>query len=41
MADEEGLLALAGQIQEACLSRGLTVSVAESCTGGLLGHLLT
>jgi PncC family amidohydrolase len=36
-----GLVVLAERLQDRFLSRGLTLAVAESCTGGLLGHLLT
>lgn len=40
MADDQ-LVDLAGRIGTACLSRGLTVATVESCTGGLVGHLIT
>jgi len=32
---------LARRLQERCLADGLTVATAESCTGGLVGHVLT
>ncbi len=35
------LVELARALQARCVARSLTVSTAESCTGGLLGHLLT
>jgi len=35
------LVALAERLKGYCLGRGLTVAVAESCTGGLVGHLIT
>ena len=35
------LAELAGRLQDLCLARGLTVATAESCTGGLVAHVLT
>jgi PncC family amidohydrolase len=35
------LLALAVSLQRAALAAGITVSTAESCTGGLVGHVIT
>lgn len=35
------LTRLAEEIQAACLASGRTVATAESCTGGLVGHVLT
>lgn len=40
MADAE-LRALAERLQGVCLGRGLTVALAESCTGGLVAAVLT
>lgn len=37
----DALVGLAERLQAACVSRGLTVATAESCTGGLVLHLLT
>jgi nicotinamide-nucleotide amidase len=35
------LVDVAARLQERCLAAGLTVAAAESCTGGLLTHILT
>lgn len=40
-ADDPGLRALAEAVRAACVARALTIATAESCTGGLVGHLLT
>ena len=37
----DALVELAGRLQAACIARGITVATAESCTGGLVSHLLT
>ena len=39
MAD--GLVALAERLQGICLGRGVTVALAESCTGGLVAATIT
>jgi PncC family amidohydrolase len=40
-ANEEALIPLARQVGEALMQRRLMAALAESCTGGLVGHLLT
>lgn len=40
MADDS-LVGLAERLQDACIERGLTVALAESCTGGLVADALT
>ena len=35
------LSALAARVAEACLGAARTVGTAESCTGGLVGHVCT
>ena len=39
MADP--LIDLATRLRASCAARGLTVATAESCTGGLVAHLIT
>lgn len=41
VAELARLVELARALQARCVGRSLTLSTAESCTGGLLGHLLT
>jgi PncC family amidohydrolase len=38
---DDELLDLAGRVGAACRARGITIATAESCTAGLVGHLLT
>jgi len=38
---DEILLALSSSVGKALVNRGYTISTAESCTGGLLSHVLT
>jgi PncC family amidohydrolase len=40
MADDP-LVALAARLGERCLARGVRLATVESCTGGLVGHLIT
>jgi PncC family amidohydrolase len=40
-ATDEELLGLAGEVHRRLTALGLSVATAESCTGGLVGHLLT
>lgn len=35
------LVSLATRLQTACIRAGITVAVAESCTGGLVAHAIT
>lgn len=37
----DSLVGLAERLQDACLARGLTLAVAESCTGGLVSDAVT
>jgi nicotinamide-nucleotide amidase len=37
----DSLVGLAERLQDACLARGLTLAVAESCTGGLVSDAIT
>jgi nicotinamide-nucleotide amidase len=41
LGDLAPLVDLARRLQERCLAVGLTVAAAESCTGGLVTHVLT
>lgn len=41
MASEADLVELARRLQARCVALGVTVATAESCTGGLVGHLIT
>ena len=40
MADDP-LVALVARLHERCLARGVHLATIESCTGGLVGHLIT
>ncbi len=38
---QEKLLDISEKLGEALITNNLTIATAESCTGGLMGHLLT
>jgi nicotinamide-nucleotide amidase len=38
---DDPLVDLAARLQDRCLARGITVATVESCTGGLVGHVIT
>jgi nicotinamide-nucleotide amidase len=38
---DDPLVALAARLQERCMVRGVHLATVESCTGGLVGHVLT
>jgi PncC family amidohydrolase len=38
---KDPLVELAARLGERCLARGLRLATVESCTGGLVGHLIT
>lgn len=38
---DDRLVAQADRLYRVCVERGLTVSTAESCTGGLVAHVIT
>jgi nicotinamide-nucleotide amidase len=40
-ADAPGIRDLALRVASSCLARGATVATVESCTGGLVGHVIT
>jgi PncC family amidohydrolase len=40
-APDDPLVSLAARLGELCLGRGLRLATIESCTGGLVGHLIT
>jgi nicotinamide-nucleotide amidase len=41
VVSEAELVALARHLQARCVALGVTVATAESCTGGLVGHVIT
>jgi PncC family amidohydrolase len=38
---DDELVRLAGRVQASAVAHGITLATAESCTGGLVGHLIT
>ncbi len=41
MSDDDALVDLARRLQATCVARGLTIALAESCTGGLVASAVT
>ena len=41
MSELDALIETARRVQAACIDAGFSLSTAESCTGGLIGHVLT